>query len=332
MSYRVAIIGCGGMGANHAIAWQDEAGATIAAVFDPDAERAKALANKTGARVCTTAEQAVVEAGVDMVSVCTPICFHADVSCLAMAHGRHVLCEKAMALTLADADRMIAASEANNVKLCISYQHRSQPDYAAYQQLVQAGAFGGPVFARFVDTREVRPKLAMHRKSMNGGPVLDMAGHFFDLMRFFTGMEPQTVYARGHVFGADKPRLAGIDDPAVDAAEILVDFEKGHVLSVCVNWGMPEGHPGVTRSELVGPVLLARPAEHGAEAVFADRTETVQAPADAPRGVAARVRDLVTAIETDTQPEVAGADGRKALAVCLGALESIETGAVVEVA
>ena len=332
MSYRAAIIGCGGMGGNHAAAWQNEAGAAVAAVFDPDAERAAALAEKTGGRVCTTVEQAVVETDVDVVSVCTPICFHADVSCLAMAHGRHVLCDKAMALTLADADRMIAASKANGVKLCISYQHRSLPHYTAYRQLVQDGAFGGPVFARFVDTREVRPKLAMHSRSMNGGPVLDMAGHFFDLMRFFTGAEPRTVYARGHVFGADKPRLADVTDPAVDAAEILVDFEEGHVLSVCVNWGMPEGHPGVTRSELVGPVLLARPAEHGAEAVFADRTETVTPPADAPCGVPARVRDLVTAIETDSQPEVAGADGRKAMAVCLGALASIETGAVEEVA
>lgn len=332
MTWKVAIIGCGAMGNVHAGIWSARDDADVVAVFDPDAERCAALAQSSGAAACTTLEAAIVDADVDVVSVCTPANLHCEVSCLAMAHGRHVLCEKAMATTLAEADKMITTASANNVKLGISYQYRSFPKSLAYRGLIHAGAFGGPVMARFVDVREVRPKLAMHRRSMNGGPVIDMAGHFFDLMRFITGEEPEAVYARGHVFGAVKPRLEGIDDLAIDAAEITVGFSGGHVLSVNVNWGMPEGHPGVVREELIGPELIMRPTEKGAEAIYADRVEAVEPEPLTPVGVGTRIQDLLTAIEHDTKPEVAGKDGRIALAVCLAALTSIETGDVVHLA
>ena len=56
----------------------------------------------------------------------------------------------------------------------------------------------------------------MHRQSANGGPLIDMAGHFFDGMSFITGSIPERVYARGHTFGEGKERLAGIPDLALD--------------------------------------------------------------------------------------------------------------------
>ncbi len=329
MKWNVAVIGCGAMGNAHAGAWAARDDAAVVAVFDPDTERCTALAESTGAQPWATLADAVVNTEVDAISVCTPANYHCEVSCLALEHGRHVLCEKAIATTLAEADRMIATAAENRVKLGISYQYRSFPKSLAYRELYQAGAFGGPVMARFVDVREVRPKLAMHRRSMNGGPVVDMAGHFFDLMRFITATEPQTVYARGHVFGAGKARLTGIDDLAVDAAEITVAFAGGHVLSVNVNWGMPEGHPGVVREELSGPQVVVRPTPQGAAAVYADHVDQVEPQPATPVGVGSRIQDLLDAIERDAKPEVAGEDGRIALRVCLAALESIETGQVV---
>lgn len=326
MTYRVAIIGCGDMGNVHAAAWGQRSDTTIASVYDPIVERCKALAAKTGARACESVEEAVAGTDVDIVSVCTPVCFHSEIACLAMNHGRHVLCEKPMALTLEQADRMLAAAQANNVKLEICHQYRSFPKYLKYRELVESGAFGGPVFARFVDVREVRPKIAMHRTSMNGGPVVDVGCHFFDLMRFVTGCDPQRVYARGHVFGRGKKRLEGIDDLAIDAAEITVDYAGGHVLSAFLDWGMPESFPGIGSEMLAGPDMVVRPTDSQVEAVCADRVILHDLTGAGAVGHAARMVTLVAAIEQNIDPGVTGQDGRTSLKVSLAALESIRTG------
>jgi myo-inositol 2-dehydrogenase/D-chiro-inositol 1-dehydrogenase len=319
------------MGGNHAGSWNGRDDAEVVAVFDPDADRCGTLAGKMNATACASMEEAIVQTEVDIVSVAAPIAFHAEASCMAMEHGRHVFCEKAIALTLADADRMIQTAQKNDVKLCIGHQHRTAGHYAAFKKLFDEDVFGGPTFVRLLDVREVRPKLDMHRKSRNGGPVIDMGSHFFDLMRYFTGEEAGRVFARGHVFGRGKERLAGIDDLAIDAAEITVEFTGGHVLSVYLNWGMPEGFKGGGRAEVVSPLLWARQGEEEVEAVYADRTETVKASAADPGGIPGLLESLVKAIETGSEVGVTGYDGRQSLAMALAAIQSIETGEAVPV-
>jgi predicted dehydrogenase len=324
MTYRIAVIGCGDMGNTHASAWAQRNDATIASVYDPLQDRCQALAAKTGARACTSAQDAVVGTDIDIVSVCTPVCLHSELACLAMKNGRHVICEKPVALTLEQADLMIACARDNKVKLGVCYQYRGFPKNIKYKELFESGAFGGPVFARFVDVREVRPKTAMHRKSMNGGPIVDVGGHFFDLLRFITGADPTRVYARGHVFGRGKKRLEGFDDLAIDAAEVCVDYCDGHVLTAFIHWGLPENSQGIGSEMLAGPDMVARPAGNQLEARFADRTVLYDLPAG-PGGHLLRIADLIAAIEQDREPEVSGPIARTALEVSLAALESIET-------
>ncbi|MGH7058542.1 MAG: Gfo/Idh/MocA family protein, partial [Acetobacteraceae bacterium] len=225
------------------------------------------------------------------------------------------------------ADRMIAAAAKNKRRLGVSYQYRCFDYYAEIRRRFRAGDFGSPLFARFSDVREVRPKLAMHRRSINGGPVIDMAGHFFDLMRFITGEEPETVSARGHVFGTGRKRLAGIDDLAIDAADIQVTMSGGHVLHAYVNWGMPEGFGGSGDFTITGPELHVAMIGEVVEARYAARKEMWRDFAHTfPTATAGRAADMIRAIGTGTAPEVSGVEGRRALAVSLAALESIATG------
>ncbi len=327
--YGVAVIGCGAMGGAHAAAWSARDDARILSVYDPDTARMAALAERTGAAPASSWQAAIETDGVDMVSVCTPICFHAEMTIHAAACGRHVLTEKAIALTLEDADAMIAAAEENAVKLVVAYQHRAAPPHRTWRRLVRDGVLAGPLFIRLQDVRGIRPKTAMHRISENGGPVIDMAGHYFDLVRFFTGAEPLRVSAQGHCFGRGRPQLAAFDDIAIDAAEILVEYTDGHVLSTCVNWGLPWGHAGRGEEYIVSRDTVSTMAAENRVAVrYADR-EVIYDPEDAPSGTAVRVADLVEAVANDTRPDVAGEDGRVALACCLAALESIETGRTV---
>jgi predicted dehydrogenase len=317
------------MGRNHAVAWNERDDARVTAVFDVDKKRAEALAEETGATVADSWQAAVEADGVTVVSVCTPICHHAEMTIHAAGHGRHILCEKAIALTLEDADAMIAAASETGVKLVIGYQHRTFPLHRTWRALVEREELAGPLFVRLEDIRGVRPKTAMHRRGMNGGPIIDMAGHFFDLVRYYTGSEPVRVTAHGHCFGQGKPELNAFDDLALDAAEILVEYTDGHVLSACVNWGLPAGHPGRTQAYIATAEAVSTVSGDRISVRHADR-DILYDPVPGVAGTAGRVEDLVNAISNDARPEVAGEDGRIALAVCLAALESIETGRTVE--
>lgn len=328
----VAVIGCGDLGTRHARVWHSRADSQVLAVYDPITERAEKIAAETGARVCGSHEEAIQIDGVACVSVATPVVYHSEIACFAAGNGRHVLSEKPIALTLAQAEAMVETAKANNVLLGVSYQYRAFARNRKLREVFRSGAFGGPVFARFTDLREVRPKIAMHRKSMNGGPVIDMTGHYYDLMRYITGEEPVSVYATGHVYGRGKPRLAEVadNDFAIDAASIEVTYSGGHTLSVFANWGMPEGFPGHGEEYVIGPVMTARAASgDGLDLQYADHKENWKPDTSSPGGPETRIADLVHALDTGEPLEVSGADGIAALRVCLGALESIATGKVI---
>ena len=326
----VAVIGCGDMGTQHARAWHARPDARVLAVYDPIRERAERVAGETGARACDSMEEAVRHDGVECVSVATPVVFHSEIACFAAENGRHVLSEKPIALTLAQADAMVRTAEAHGVLLGVSYQYRSFARNRKLRALFQEGAFGGPIFARFMDVREVRPKIAMHRRSMNGGPVIDMAGHYFDLLRYVTGAEPESVFASGHVYGRGKARLTEVDDFAIDAASVEVRYGGGHTLSVFANWGMPEGFPGHGEEFFAGPQITVRVvAGDGLDIQYADRREEWRPEKPGPRGPIARIADLVNALDTGAPLEVSGEEGVAALRVCLAALESVETGSVI---
>jgi len=315
------------MGRQHANGWKLRGDSRIVAVCDLLEDRRMRLAEETGATPYPDYHDAVLHEGVDVVSVCIPVCFHSEVSVFAADNGRHVLCEKPLALTLDQADAAIEAARRNGVLLSTSFQCRGFARHRMVRQMVQTCS---PVFARFTDIREVRPKLAMHRKSENGGPVIDMAGHFFDLMRWLTGCEPVSVYARGHVFGRGKERLAPVEDFAIDAADITVEMTGGHVLNVLVNWGMPEGFSGISEELIIGPSLSVQTVGKELRIKRGSEMEILDASEGNPPGSSVRINDMAEAILNGRQPEVTGEDGRIALKVSLAALQSIETGEIIK--
>ncbi len=331
MSFGICIIGCGDMGRAHAKAWDAHDGVTIVSVFDPVPEAREALANEYGATACDDPGEAMADRGVDAVSICTPANHHRAVACRAAELGRHVLCEKPLATTADDCDAMVEAAERGDVRLCVGHQYRDWSRNRRVREAIAAGEFGSPLMARYTVVIEVRKKLAMHRRSQNMGPVMDMAGHYTDLMRCFTGSEPTEVFASGAVFGRDHPRLAEVprDDLAIDAAHLQVRFTGGHVLTQELIWGMPDGFPGFGEESVIGPKASFRGNHDGATLTFGPNHVE---PLDGGRtGPEPRVADLLDAVRTGKGPAVSGHDGRVAALVSIAALESIETGRAVEV-
>lgn len=328
MAIPVCVIGAGQMGTEHGRAWAARADAEVIAVFDPDGGRCKKLAGELGAEAFSAYEEAIALNGVEAVSVATPTCFHAEIACFALAHGRHVLCEKPLALSMKEADAMVQTARDHGVLLSTSLQYRDFSHNRRLKELVDSGVFGSPLFVRYIDLRDIRPKPAMHRRSMNNGPVLDMACHYFDFMRYLAGAEPATVFAAGHVFAAGKPRVADIDDLAIDAADIQVRYTNGHVLSVYVNWGMPDGYEFA--GELIAsPTSLAKGDGKRLTIVLDGQEEVIDKGWADPEH---RIDRFAKAIHGEEELEVTGANGRIALAVSLAAFDSIETGRAVDVA
>ncbi|MFW5829599.1 MAG: Gfo/Idh/MocA family protein [Planctomycetota bacterium] len=327
----VAVVGCGDRGRKHAAAWARRPDARVLAVADEDSACAHALATAFEAVGYTDWRAAIAHPGIDVVSVCVPTCLHAPVTVAAAGLGRHVLCEKPMALSLAEADRMIAACDAAGVQLVVSYQNRDAPRFQQLAISYRAGHFGTPVMLRFVDCREVRPKVLMHSLSGNGGPIHDMAGHFIDLMRWITGNEAEAVYASGHVFGRGKQRLNPIQDLGIDCAELQIRFGGGHVCSIFIDWGLPEGTAGHGEVIAIGPDAWARVEGDGLVLHGRDARQT-HLPGDAPDPIdsVARIGDLVQAIRSGHPPVVDGRSGRETLRVTLAALESVRTGRLID--
>ncbi len=328
MGLGVCIIGAGDMGTQHARAWHARSDATVKAVFDPIEDRCQALADKVSATAFPTWETAIESDGVDVVSVCVPTCFHAEIAQFAASRGRHVLTEKPLATSLKDGTAMIRTAREHGVLLGTSLQYRDFPRNRRLKELVDDGSFGGPLFVRYVDVRDIRPKVAMHRRSMNNGPVLDMACHYFDFMRYLTGAEPVTVFATGHAFGKGKPALAEVDDVAIDAADIHVRFENGNVLSVFVNWGMPDGYENVPGELITSPISIARNDGDRLKILVDGKEELAEMKGAGPEG---RIANLADAIQGKTSLEVTGENGLAALRVSLAAFESIETGRVIDI-
>jgi UDP-N-acetyl-2-amino-2-deoxyglucuronate dehydrogenase len=124
---RFGLIGCGRVSPRHLQSVQELPEARLVAVADVIESRAQRYARETGALPYTDYRRMLERSDIDVVTICTPSGLHASMAIDALHAGKHVLCEKPMALSLADADRMIAAARATGRKLCIVLQNRYNP-------------------------------------------------------------------------------------------------------------------------------------------------------------------------------------------------------------
>lgn len=246
----VMVVGAGDMGARHVKHWTST-GARVTAICDPDTARAEALARPLGATVCTEPEACLTRQDVHIVSVCTPTFLHAEVTVAALEAGKHVLCEKPAALTLADAEAMKRAAEVNRCELRIGFMRRFDP---AYDQLLSFYArIGTPVLAQATIAAGIRPKLLMHDAHANGGPVIDMCCHIFHLWSTIFGCQPELVSAHGYTFSANKTELKSVTYKALDSAHMTLEYPSGTVGQVQVSWGLPSGIDATEHHTYMGP-------------------------------------------------------------------------------
>jgi predicted dehydrogenase len=244
-----------------------------------------------------------------------------------------VLSEKPIALRLEEADAMIEAAERNGVRLGVGFMRRHSPVLHALRDWLAAGKLGGPVMYHAADVRQVRPKREMHDVNANGGPIIDMGVHVFDLWRFIFDSEPVEVFAHGLKLALDREELAHIEQVAVDTASVLVRYASGDIGTFFVSWGLPAGvNPASTPDQILGPkglVQVTYGLEDQSAQVMVEGGEWEPIAASEQNMYQRQIASFARAILADETFLAPGEDGKAALRVALATLESIDSGQVV---
>lgn len=141
-TFKVGIVGCGSIAVHrHLPEYHANKHAEIAGIFDPNKDRAQAMADQYGARAYTTVEE-LLESDVDIISVCAPNVHHASISIAALDAGKHVLCEKPMAASVEEAEAMIDAEKRSGKTLMIAHNQRFVPSHVKARELIKNGEIG----------------------------------------------------------------------------------------------------------------------------------------------------------------------------------------------
>jgi len=328
---RIGIIGCGAIAQRCHIPGYLANGCDVVAIADPRAGLAEELrAAKLPVPAIHLGHREMLAAGpLDAVSICTPNSLHAPIFLDCAGTVPVVLCEKPIALSLAEADAMRAAAARHGTRVMVGFTHRFNPRVLAARQALRDGAIGKPHFVRirFAHNGPIpgwaRTDWFYDPVLAGGGALLDMAIHAFDLVNWLL-MPPRAVSAR--IATLRKP--IRVDDNAI----AILELGDGCLASVEAGWTSPAGFCGI---ELIGdagsltvdynapaPVLHAgERTPDGANAMH--RRELAIPPGDAwGDEMAYFVRGLAgsAAYEPDLD------DGRRALAVALAAATSSREG------
>jgi len=230
----IGIVGVGGIAGAHLGGYRKIDNAQITALCDIIPERASGTTHESALNIGTvgggTALQVksyldyrefVRDPDIEMVDVCLPTDLHAEVTIAALEAGKHVLCEKPMALNVEDCDRMIAAANASGRSLMIAQCIRFWPEYAVVKELVDSGKYGKVTSALFRRLSGL-PKWSewFPKPERSGGAILDLHIHDVDFINYLLGL-PKRVVAVGvedeHGIGQVMTRYCYDGDEAIFA-------------------------------------------------------------------------------------------------------------------
>jgi len=319
----VGVLGIGRMGRRHAENLRCLVPeANLVAIADVDLDSARRLANELEIEHCYDSVEALLERkDIDAVVIASPSKSHLSAVLMASAAGKHILCEKPLALTIEDTDKAIQAVEEAKVLLQVGFMRRYDPAYAEAHKKIEAGEIGTPIVFRSIGRDREPPPLRFYQ-SGSGPLFLDSSIHEFDLARWLMRDEVAEVHAFGGTLAC--PELAELGE--LDAGIVNLRFSSGAIGNVESLRQSRYGYDIYT--EVVGSKATVRIGYLrqtaltilGSEGVGHDVVDHFLVRfADAYLN---EVREFVHSVLSDSPPCVTGEDGRKALAIALAAARS----------
>lgn len=188
---RVAIIGAGLQARRRAPVIKDWPGMELAIITARSKQDAETLAQKMGCEAGEGWESVVSRPDINIVLVCTPPDIHSAISIAALQAGKHVLCEKPLTKTIAEAEKLIAIARAAGLILKCGFNHRHHPAIWKAKELFDQGGFGEPIFGRCIYGICGRPGYEKEWRAnphiVSGGQFMEQGIHAVDLFRWFLG-------------------------------------------------------------------------------------------------------------------------------------------------
>src|SRR5262245_27606552 len=331
-STRVGLIGAGNISATHARALAGIAGATLAAVYAPRLEQARAVADSAGVRACDALDRFFDGPPLDMVAVGTPSGLHGEHAAAAIRRGIHVLVEKPLEITVARVDALIADAERAGVTLGVIFQDRVKPDVRALKDTIDSGALGSLSLVH-AQVPWWRPP-EYYRESRwrgtgaldGGGVLMNQAIHTIDLLLWLCG-----PVAR--VTGKTATRFHDID--VEDTAVATFEFANGALgtieASTCAYPGRPRRIEvsGATGTAILdGDRLVRGAAEASSGALPQNVASAIVSDAPAQRDCFV---DFLRAVRARRAPCCDGGEGRRSVQVIEAIYESSRRGRPVDV-
>lgn len=324
---KFALLGCGRISARHVEALvknKDEA--ELVGVYDTVKELAEdrkkqyeSLAEGSNVKVYSDYDQLLNSEDIDVVTIATISGYHAQQAIDCLNHNKHVIIEKPMALSIVDANRIIALGKKKNKKVCVSHQNRYNPAVQKLRQAIDEGRFGKLIHgtARTLWARDDNYyKEASWRgtKALDGGTLMNQCIHNIDLLQWLLGGEVERIYAESDTFIRDIE--------TEDFGAILIRFKNGAV-------GIVEGSVCIYPRNLEESLSIF--GEKGTVVIkngvietwrFADEKEYDHVElANISLGHTPLYKDVIAAIKEGREPLVNGEEGKKAVEIILKAIE-----------
>jgi predicted dehydrogenase len=338
---RVAVIGLGYWGPNYARVVGELDATELTWICDTSADALASVGRRFSARTTTELDEVFGAPDVDAVIVSTPTSTHADVAGRALDAGKHVLCEKPLAASVAECDELIARANAAGRMLFVGHTFIFNPAVRQMRELVEAGELG-----RLLYCHATRTGLGPIRQDVNA--LWDLAPHDLSILFYLFGREPVSVSATGRAF---------LREDVEDVVFANLSFNDGAIGAVHVSWLDPYKVRRVTAVGEERMVVFDDVAVDERLKVF-DRGASYETVSESARGTEfgeyrAMIRDgeiripkvptreplkeqvlaFVRACESGEAPETSAVDGRRVVAVLEAATQSMRLGgAPVEIA
>ncbi|GGO37606.1 Gfo/Idh/MocA family protein [Streptomyces lasiicapitis] len=329
----IGLLGAGGIARAHLPGWLELGARVSVHTQDGSAEKLSCEYAELGHDVTAVPTLDDLLADCRAVDICTPTPTHKELALAAVAAGRHVVCEKPLALTVPDAEEIAAAADAAGVRLHPAHVVRYFPAYAALRDAVVRGDLGTLAVLRF--TRGgARPQWApwFGDPAKSGGVIMDLMVHDIDIARWVAG-----DVVRVHARTRGSERATGAPADVVTATAVLT-HTSGAISHISGLWGLPDQRFRTT-FRVAGADGLLR---HDSTAVPGFRI-TAQGARNANEGIPsspmtespylAELREFAASWDDGTtRPRVSARDGIEAVRIASAAVESSRTGRAVELA
>nr|WP_298105170.1 Gfo/Idh/MocA family oxidoreductase [uncultured Shinella sp.] len=306
-------------------------GGKVVSVMSTSAERGKAYAEAQGiAKAVTTLEDIVNDPSIEAVYISTTNELHRDQALAAAKAGKHILCEKPLAMSLADARAMVQAANDAGVVMATNHHLRNAATHRAMRDAIKAGRIGTPLSARVFHAVYLPPHLQgwrLDKPEAGGGVILDITVHDADTLRFVLDSDPVEAIAFAQSGGMGK---AGLEDAVMGVLRfengVIAQFHDGFTTKFAETGLEVHGSEG----SLIGRnVMTQRPI---GTVTLRDANGEQELPLDPRNLYETALAAFHAAVAGNEKPSATGEDGVWSLATGLAVVEAARTGGTVKIA